>query len=86
MSDNLTDPNWGHSYAPNHAPFNTYSKYPEPLFAYYVSSAPLPLFILDTDLSLYLRIVLKVHPRAKHSVWACRDGGKVQKPVLLSVV
>ncbi|KAE9396648.1 S-adenosyl-L-methionine-dependent methyltransferase [Gymnopus androsaceus JB14] len=35
LSDNLKDKDWGHSYAPNHAPFNTYSKCPVPLFAYF---------------------------------------------------
>ena len=39
LSDNLGDPEWGHSYSPTQAPFNTYTKYPDSFFAYFVGSA-----------------------------------------------
>ena len=38
LSDNLGDPEWGHSYSPTQAPFNTYTKYPDSFFAYFVGS------------------------------------------------
>ncbi|KAK7691438.1 hypothetical protein QCA50_004837 [Cerrena zonata] len=35
LSDNLTDPNWGHSYSPSQTPFNTYTKYSDTFFSYF---------------------------------------------------
>ncbi|KAF8164770.1 S-adenosyl-L-methionine-dependent methyltransferase [Crassisporium funariophilum] len=40
LSDTLADKEWGHSYAPEHSPFNKYSKYSKPLFLYFEGDTP----------------------------------------------
>ncbi|KAK0443652.1 uncharacterized protein EV420DRAFT_1484876 [Desarmillaria tabescens] len=35
LTENLRDPDWGHSYSPAHAPFNSWSKYPGSIYSWY---------------------------------------------------
>ena len=35
LPETLAHPQWGHSYAPEHAPFNMWSKHPKSLFDWY---------------------------------------------------
>ncbi|KAG7439317.1 S-adenosyl-L-methionine-dependent methyltransferase [Guyanagaster necrorhizus] len=35
LTENLKDPDWGHSYSPTHTPFNSWSKYPGTIFSWY---------------------------------------------------
>ncbi|PBK68022.1 S-adenosyl-L-methionine-dependent methyltransferase [Armillaria solidipes] len=35
LTENLQDPEWGHSYSPAHAPFNSWSKYPGSIYSWY---------------------------------------------------
>lgn len=35
LTETLSDPEWGHSYAPEHSPFNRWSKYPNSLFSWF---------------------------------------------------
>lgn len=35
LTETLSDPEWGHSYAPEHSPFNRWSKYPKSLFSWF---------------------------------------------------
>ncbi|KAG7441668.1 S-adenosyl-L-methionine-dependent methyltransferase [Guyanagaster necrorhizus] len=35
LTENLKDPDWGHSYSPVHTPFNSWSKYPGTMFSWY---------------------------------------------------
>ncbi|KAK0214389.1 O-methyltransferase-domain-containing protein [Armillaria fumosa] len=35
LTENLRDPDWGHSFSPAHAPFNSWSKYPGSIYSWY---------------------------------------------------
>ncbi|KAK0441263.1 O-methyltransferase-domain-containing protein [Desarmillaria tabescens] len=35
LTENLRDPDWGHSYSPAHAPFNSWSKYSGSIYSWY---------------------------------------------------
>ncbi|PBK78854.1 S-adenosyl-L-methionine-dependent methyltransferase [Armillaria solidipes] len=35
LTENLRDPDWGQSYSPAHAPFNSWSKYPGSIYSWY---------------------------------------------------
>ncbi|KAK0184330.1 S-adenosyl-L-methionine-dependent methyltransferase [Armillaria mellea] len=35
LTENLRDPDWGHSYSAAHAPFNSWSKYPGTMYSWY---------------------------------------------------